>query len=355
MKVKIYGTRRNKNEIFKQLISEEIEVNNFEEILLFAKNNEFTFNRFKIMNEEVKIENVPLHEDLTGRFVTIDGTNFYIVTDMIVGKELAQLNINTKKFDYDKGIAVNLSNHTWDRISKLKKATFDTFIPEKETSYYLPFTIFKDNIDKYEVELLRRITASFTGHRPEELGGYDMKNSTMLELKEKLLILIENLINKKGIIRFISGGALGADQAAFWCVHILKKKYPHIKNIIAVPFRNQPIKWSNEQKHWYYKMLSLADEVIFVDELTVYNRDEKKQTGEYSGYKMQIRNEYMVDNSDIIIAIFDGKLLDTSGKIRKSGTLNCIKYAIELDRFIYRLDSLNHFTLSENYKLKDYY
>ena len=40
---------------------------------------------------------------------------------------------------------------------------------------------------------------------------------------------------------------------------------------------------------------------------------------EYKPFLMQIRNEYMVDLSDKIIAVWDGSY--------KSGTVNCIKYA----------------------------
>ena len=34
---------------------------------------------------------------------------------------------------------------------------------------------------------------------------------------------------------------------------------------------------------------------------------------------MQIRNRWMVDNSDLVLAVFDGK--------KEGGTWNCVKYA----------------------------
>jgi uncharacterized phage-like protein YoqJ len=40
---------------------------------------------------------------------------------------------------------------------------------------------------------------------------------------------------------------------------------------------------------------------------------------------MQKRNEYMVDNSDIVIAVWDGS---------KGGTYNCVKYAEKLGKKI---------------------
>lgn len=167
-------------------------------------------------------------------------------------------------------------------------------------------------------EQIRKQTACFTGHRPDKLGGYDMKNPTMLKLRDKLLEIIEILIIEEGINRFISGGALGADQCAFWCVHMMKKKYPEIKNLIAVPFLNQDKLWPAEQKYWYKKMLYLADEVINVEETGGYKADKDTPFGEFSPIKMQKRNEYMVDKSNTLIAVYDGS---------KGGTANCVRYA----------------------------
>jgi uncharacterized phage-like protein YoqJ len=207
--------------------------------------------------------------------------------------------------------------------------------------------MFKIPTPEEEIEIMSKIkqrqelynhTACFTGHRPDKLGGYDMKNPVILKLKEKLLEVIEKLIKEEGINRFISGGALGADQVAFWCVHILQKKYPEIKNIVAIPFAKQDALWNQEQKYWYQKMLKLADEIIYVDE--EYQRDKETPIGEYSSKKLQIRNEYMVDNSRIVVAVYDGS---------KGGTSNCLWYARHLGRTIYRLNPKRDFTLEITY------
>lgn len=167
-------------------------------------------------------------------------------------------------------------------------------------------------------EQIRKQTACFTGHRPDKLGGYDMKNPTMLKLRDKLLEIIEILINEEGVNRFISGGALGSDQCAFWCVHMMKKNYPDTTNIVAIPFLNQDKIWTADQKHWYKKMLNLADEVINVEEAEGYKADKDTSFGEFSPIKMQKRNEYMVDKSNTLIAVYDGS---------KGGTENCVRYA----------------------------
>lgn len=53
---------------------------------------------------------------------------------------------------------------------------------------------------------------------------------------------------------------------------------------------------------------------------------------EYTPKVMQIRNIYMVDNSDIVLGVWNGG---------KGGTLNCLKYAVKTDKEIYILNPLS--------------
>lgn len=190
--------------------------------------------------------------------------------------------------------------------------------------------------------------ASFTGHRPDKLGGYNMKNPIMLQVKSILLKEIEDLIVNHGITKFISGGALGLDQAAFWCVHILKEKYPHIKNIVAVPYaefgkrkwdqqKKKYTGWSEEQAEWFKKILKKADEVVYVDTLEAYQKDRNTPINEYSPYKLQIRNEYLVDNCSVLIAVWDGE--------KRRGTWNCLKYGFKKEN----LNSIIHYNPVHNF------
>ena len=74
----------------------------------------------------------------------------------------------------------------------------------------------------------------------------------------------------------------------------------------------------------YESQLEWADEVIYVDEIEGY---ECKNTyvGDYHPAKMDLRNRYMVDNSDLVIAVWNGT---------KGGTCNCVKYAKKKDKSI---------------------
>lgn len=163
---------------------------------------------------------------------------------------------------------------------------------------------------------MKRIT--FSGHRPDKLYGYDLKDEKYLKLNRLLEELLEEKIVNEGYDTFISGGALGFDTVAFLSVKNLKKKYPHIRNILAIPFANQPIKWSEKDIRLYNWMKNEADEIVYVDTLESYNRTSV-DIGVFHRDKLMIRNEYMVDNADLLIALWN--------KDNKSGTANCVKYA----------------------------
>lgn len=51
--------------------------------------------------------------------------------------------------------------------------------------------------------------------------------------------------------------------------------------------------------------------------------------GRYNPYKLQIRNEYMVDNADVVIAVWDGS---------KGGTCNCVNYAKKIGKNIIQIN-----------------
>ena len=177
---------------------------------------------------------------------------------------------------------------------------------------------------------------SFTGHRPDKLNcGYSITNERVVAYSDMLMSTLRDLIENKGARTFISGGAIGWDQIAFWTVQRLKNEYgdQFLRNIVSIPFKNQPIKWRNDELiTWYNKMLQRADEVIYVDELQDYQGNPYVQTGHYSAQKMQLRNQHMVDASRCLVACWNG---DRSG-----GTANCVKYAESQGKRIIRLEPL---------------
>jgi uncharacterized phage-like protein YoqJ len=138
---------------------------------------------------------------------------------------------------------------------------------------------------------------AFTGHRPNKLGGYDLPNPTYIKVCQE----IEKNLKALNPDKVITGMALGVDQ---WAANIAHKL--NIPFIAAVPFKDQESRWPQKSQKIYAKLIGLASEVIIVS------------PGTYSYEKMQIRNKWMVDNCNKLIAVWDG----TTG-----GTGNCVEYA----------------------------
>ena len=146
------------------------------------------------------------------------------------------------------------------------------------------------------------LSCCFTGHRNVPPQSADAIRYTL----ERLIYeLYEN-----GCREFISGGAIGFDTIAAETVIKFKKMFPEIRLIMALPCRDQHIKWGKVDRLRYEKLLSLADKVIYLTERYV--------TG-----CMHLRNKYMVDNSDLCIAYFENK---------GGGTEYTINYAREQGR-----------------------
>lgn len=168
-----------------------------------------------------------------------------------------------------------------------------------------------------------------TGHRPDRLYGYDLNNKKYQELATKIANKCEELILEKNIKYFITGGALGADTVSFFAIEFLKKKYPNIKNIVAIPFKNVFIKWQPTDIDRFNRMLSLADGVIEVDLLPKYNVPFIRK-GDYHISKMNNKNDFMVDSSDYLLAVFDGKY--------RGSTYNTMSYAKYNNKEIITID-----------------
>lgn len=147
-------------------------------------------------------------------------------------------------------------------------------------------------------------TCCFTGHRPKSLKGYKAEDNK--ELLWRLRDEIVNHIENKEVDTFINGCAIGIDLWAAKIVLKLKETYPHIKLISAIPCMNQFKMWKREDRDLWSDVVDNSDKVVMTSEL------------DYAPWLMQLRNVYMVDNSDYIIAVWN----ETKG-----GTGNCVEYA----------------------------
>lgn len=143
-----------------------------------------------------------------------------------------------------------------------------------------------------------------TGHRPNKLGGYSQ------EAFEHLVTIAQNWLLENKPSKVISGMALGWDQALVQGAINL-----NIPFIAVLPFEGQEALWPTVRQE-YYKELLLQSERVFI-----FSKDNHVSN-------FQGRNMYMVDKSDIILAMYDGT---------KGGTHNCIEYAKSKNKQIINL------------------
>lgn len=139
---------------------------------------------------------------------------------------------------------------------------------------------------------------AFSGHRPSELNSYSIPNPTYLSICRKTKHILEQLKPEKAYV----GMALGYDM---WCANICRLM--NIPFIAAIPMIGQEKLWNENDQKLYHKLLSFAAETVIVSE------------GSYSAAKMHIRNQYMVDRSDVVIGCWNGK--------ESGGTYACLSYA----------------------------
>lgn len=170
----------------------------------------------------------------------------------------------------------------------------------------------------------------FTGRRPKDLFGYNKEAYVPLveAIKRELRVHIQN-----GYDVFITGGAQGVDQLAFWAVNRLKDEFPHIQNVVYIPFEGQERIWKPEglfsQKE-YRLMLKLADAVKVVTPGKVeYKRDVVKALYE--------RNHAMVRDADTVFGVFPDDTWQNPDT--KGGTAECLRNAYGIDKAIYQLSN----------------
>lgn len=140
----------------------------------------------------------------------------------------------------------------------------------------------------------------FTGHRPDkiELGEKEIKP------------LLEKAIDKaisEDFVTFITGMAMGTDIWAAEIVLDRKKKNKNLHLICALPHSGFENRRNFTEKIRFSKIIKKADLVKEIN--------DHYFTGCY-----QVRNEWMVDRSNLVIAVFNGQ---------KSGTKNTVDYAIK--------------------------
>lgn len=135
-----------------------------------------------------------------------------------------------------------------------------------------------------------------TGHRPEKLGGYSP------EVDARLRRLALTFLGGKRPKQIISGLALGWDLA--WAEAGLLLGIPVIG---ALPFREYSYRWPEASQQRLFRVMQSCASVEVIS------------PGNYAAWKMQTRNEWMVDRCEVLVALYNGD--------RGGGTANCVLYA----------------------------
>lgn len=146
---------------------------------------------------------------------------------------------------------------------------------------------------------MKKTTCSFTGHRY-------ISGSKLRELSDKLQHELRLLIDE-GYTSFISGGAIGFDLLAARTVIKLREEFPHIRLDLALPCADQAKKWNPQQQQAYRDILRQADSVTYV-------------SPEYYSGCMHKRNRFLIDNSSVCVAFYNGT---------RGGTAYTVSYAAD--------------------------
>lgn len=150
------------------------------------------------------------------------------------------------------------------------------------------------------------LSCAFTGHRPQRYSfGFDEAHADCGKLKLAIATQIAALA-MDGFTVFYTGMAQGAD---IWCaesVLALREHTPELRLIAALPYDRQAKGWTAAMQERYHGILVRCDEVVYV------SREYKR------GCLFQ-RDRWLVDNADMLLAVYDGK--------PKGGTAYTVSYA----------------------------
>lgn len=171
-------------------------------------------------------------------------------------------------------------------------------------------------------------TACFTGGRPNSL--YPI-NAYGIEHKSDYRTMIENitefvikLYEIHHIRNYISGGAQGFDQLAFWAIANLKKRHHDVQNIIYIPFKGQDRRWQSRgffSQTDYSLILKKADAIYNCNPSLVIEKASDFEIAD----ALLIRNRMMINHSGVVI----GQYPDDSWKSKQinSGTTYSLRFA----------------------------
>lgn len=144
----------------------------------------------------------------------------------------------------------------------------------------------------------RQYRCAFTGHRPEKVIGSEGK--IIVELRKEILKAIDD-----GYRVFLTGMSRGVDLWAADIVIELRRYNKDLKLMCVIPFEGMEERWPVDWKKHFNLVRKQADWVQVLSD-------------QYYSDAYQNRNQWLVNHSSRLIAVFNGD---------PSGTGNTIQYA----------------------------
>ncbi len=121
----------------------------------------------------------------------------------------------------------------------------------------------------------------------------DAEKARSEKIKEKIKEQIDFLIEKEQVSEFFTGMEAGADL--FYADYILsKKKGKDIKLHCVIPFEEQAVSYSENERDLYFDVAKKSDSETLLSKKREYGCREK-------------RDSYMTEKSDIVILLCDMK------------------------------------------------
>jgi len=188
---------------------------------------------------------------------------------------------------------------------------------EEETDFW---GILMEEEDKKVIKEENEKVMAATGHRPGKLNNeYDGTGPMSQAIKEEL----RKILREHQPSKVITGMALGVDM--LWAEVALEEGIPVAAYI---PCSGQDSVWPETSRKRYRDIL---DQCI----------ENKTFADKYSPPAMRKRNQEMVDDSTILVAVWDG----SSG-----GTSNCVKYAEKVGREMIHINPRQYQNLKGTYE-----
>ena len=151
-----------------------------------------------------------------------------------------------------------------------------------------------------------------TGHRPSGLPwGYNENDPRLSALQNRMRETLLRCVSG-GVTHCITGMAQGVDT---WFAELVLAYCPGVALTAAVPFAGQEKRWPAADQRQYHSILDRCTQVRVLAPW-------------YNPRALLFRNEWMVDHSGQVMAVWDG----SSG-----GTAHTVRYAQSLERVIHYL------------------